>query len=419
MDHIVGLRCSLCGAEYKLDEITYVCPHHGDMGNVDVLYDYARIAKRFSREALAANSDPSIWRYLPLLPIQPETVARLVGHSAHPLARVGGTPLYAPARLREAISLPNLYVKDDGRNASASFKDRASAVAIAKAIELGCKMVCAASTGNAASSLACLSAGIGLGNIIFVPETAPEAKIAQLLIFGATVLAVKGNYDAAFDLSIAASKEFGWYCRNTGYNPYTVEGKKTVSFEICEQLSWLAPDRIFVSVGDGNIITGVYKGLQNLLGLGWIDKMPKIMGVQSELSAACANAWKAGTEIITPVSATTIADSISVDLPRDGVRAVRAVRESDGAYITVSDEEILQAIPILGKLAGVFAEPAGSTAYAGLAKAMRQGLVLPDETIVVIVTGNGLKDVRSAIKVAGKPVSIAPTLDEVKRVIKA
>jgi threonine synthase len=418
MDHVIGFKCSLCDAEYTLDEITYVCPQHGDMGNLDVVYDYARIGKAFLRQSLAENHDASIWRYLPLLPVRPETAARLTGDSTHPLARVGGTPLYAPARLRRAIGLPHLYIKDDGRNASASFKDRASAVAIAKAVELEGEIVCAASTGNAASSLACLSAGIGLGNIIFVPETAPEAKIAQLLIFGATVLAVKGNYDAAFDLSVAASKEFGWYCRNTGYNPYTVEGKKTVSFEMCEQLGWSAPDRIFVSVGDGNIITGVYKGLQNLLALGWIDKMPKIMGIQSELSAACAHAWQAGTETITPVKATTIADSISVDLPRDGVRAVRAVRESDGAYITVSDEEILQAIPTLGKLAGVFAEPAGSTAYAGLAKAVKQGLISPDETIVVIVTGNGLKDVRSAIKVAGKPISIAPTLDEVKRVIR-
>lgn len=418
MNHIMGLRCSLCGAEYQLNEITYVCPHHGDMGNVDVIYDYALIRKTVQRAGLAANPDFSIWRYLPLLPVQPQTLDKLIRASTHPLARVGGTPLYAPARLREAIGLPRLYIKDDGRNASASFKDRASAVAIARAVELGREVICAASTGNAASSLACLSAGIGLRNIIFVPQTAPEAKIAQLLIFGATVLAVQGNYDAAFDLSIAAGKEFGWYCRNTGYNPYTVEGKKTVSFEICEQLNWQAPDRIFVSVGDGNIITGVYKGLQNLLAIGWIDRMPRVMGVQSELSAACANAWRAGTETITPVQATTIADSISVDLPRDGVRAVRAVRESDGAFITVSDEEILQAIPALGKLAGVFAEPAGAAAYAGLVKAVQQGQVSPDETIVVIVTGNGLKDVRSAIRVAGQPVSIAPTLDEVRRVLK-
>ncbi len=417
MKHIAGLRCSLCGAEYQLDEMPYVCPRHGDMGNLDVVYDYAHIRKTFSRADLAENHDPSIWRYLPLLPVKPETLDRLTEDSTHPLARVGGTPLYAPARLQEAIGLPHLYIKDDGRNASASFKDRASAVTIVKAIELGNDIVCAASTGNAASSLACLSAGIGLRNIIFVPETAPEAKIAQLLIFGATVLAVKGNYDAAFELSLAASKAFGWYCRNTGYNPYTVEGKKTVSFEICEQLGWQSPDRIFVPVGDGNIITGVYKGLQNLLALGWIDRMPRLMGVQSELSAACAQAWQAGTETITPVSATTIADSISVDWPRDGVRAIRAVRETNGVYITVSDAEILQAMVALGQLAGVFAEPAGATAYAGLVKAVQQNMVTEDEVIVVLVTGNGLKDIRSAIRVAGRPLNIAPALDEVKHLL--
>ncbi len=417
MDHIVGFKCSLCGAEFAPDRLTYVCPHHGDEGNLDIVYDYARLAKSFSRAELAANRDPSIWRYLPLLPVRPETLARLSDDSTHPLMHVGGMPLYAPARLRQAAGLPRLYLKDDSRNPSASFKDRASAVAVVKAVELGREIVCAASTGNAASSLACLSAGIGLRNIIFVPQTAPEAKIAQLLIFGAAVLAVKGNYDAAFELSIAASKEFGWYCRNTGYNPYTVEGKKTVAFEICEQLGWQVPDWVCVPVGDGNIITGVHKGLQNLLALGWIERMPRLLGVQSELSAACANAWQAGTATVAPVKASTIADSISVDLPRDGVRAVRAVRETDGAYVTVGDEAILQAISTLGRLAGVFAEPAGATAYAGLLQALTQKLVSPDETIVVLVTGNGLKDVRSAIRVAGEPLRIEPALDEVKRVL--
>jgi threonine synthase len=417
MDHVVGFKCSLCGAEYGLDQLDYVCPHHGDAGNLDMVYDYARLTKSFSRAELAAKRDPSIWRYMPLLPVQSETLAALVGDSTHPLAHVGGTPLYAPGRLRQAVGLPRLYLKDDSRNPSASFKDRASAVAIVKAVELGREVVCAASTGNAASSLACLSAGIGLRNIIFVPRAAPEAKIAQLLIFGATVLAVEGNYDAAFELSIAASKEFGWYCRNTGYNPYTVEGKKTVAFEICEQLGWQAPDWVCVPVGDGNIITGVHKGLQDLLALGWIERMPRLLGVQSELSAACANAWQAGTATVAPVKASTIADSISVDMPRDGVRAVRAVDETGGAYVTVSDDAILQAISVLGKLAGVFAEPAGAIAYAGLLQALAQGLVSPEETIVVLVTGNGLKDVRSAIRVAGEPVRIEPALEKVRRAL--
>jgi threonine synthase len=250
--------------------------------------------------------------------------------------------------------------------------------------------------------------------------------VAQLLIFGARVLLVRGNYDQAFELSFQAARAFGWYCRNTGYNPFTREGKKTASFEICEQLTrlrqpagagWRAPDRIFVSVGDGNIISGLHKGLQDLAGLGWIDRMPKLMGVQAEGSAAVARAWAAGTEIITPVSAQTLADSIAVDLPRDGVRAVRAARDTGGAYLAVSDEEILAAIAALGREAAVFAEPAGAAAYAGLVKAMAQGLVRSDETIVVVNTGSGLKDVRAATRAAPAPAVIEPTLAAVKRVI--
>jgi len=245
------------------------------------------------------------------------------------------------------------------------------------------------------------------------------------LIYGSRVMLVKGNYDQAFDLCLAASKEFGWYCRNTAYNPYTVEGKKTAAFEICEQLSidneqssihnWRAPDRIFVSVGDGNIISGLWKGLRDLAALGWIDQMPRLMGVQAEGSAACYNAWKAGTEKITPVNAQTIADSISADIPRDGVRAVRAVRETGGAYLTVSDDEILAAIRDLARAEAVFAEPAGAAAYAGLTKAVRAGMVKSDETIVCLITGSGLKDIASAMRVAGEGTRVEPTLEAVRK----
>jgi threonine synthase len=236
-------------------------------------------------------------------------------------------------------------------------------------------------------------------------------------MFGAEVLLIKGNYDQAFDLCLQASREFGWYCRNTGYNPFTVEGKKTAALEICEQLNWQAPDRIFVSVGDGNIISGIHKGLKDLHTLGMIDKVPKLMGVQASGSAACANAWRHHTEKITPVSAQTLADSISVDLPRDGVRAVRAVAHTGGAYITVSDDEILAAMRGLARQAAVFSEPAGATAYAGLLKALKNKLVERDETVVVLITGNGLKDVKSAIKAAGQATKIEPTLDAVKSLV--
>ncbi len=258
---------------------------------------------------------------------------------------------------------------------------------VARAREIGAEVIVTASTGNAGAALAGMSAAVGQKAVIFAPKSAPPAKVAQLLVFGAKVILVDGTYDEAFDLTIKAAQEFGWYCRNTGYNPFTAEGKKTAALEIWEwynqKKEWMAehgeavsdvPLTVFVSVGDGNIISGIHKGFKDLLALGWMEKMPRIIGVQAEGSAAIANAFHAGTEKIIPVSAKTIADSISVDLPRDGVRAVRAARETGGTYIQVSDEEILQAIAALGPL-GIFAEPAGATAYAGLVRAAGQEIV--------------------------------------------
>ena len=419
MNHVLGLKCVLCGAEYGVDEVLYVCPRHGDEGILDVIYDYERIRPRLTRERLAADPTPSIWRYLPLLPVDPVTLDSLRNGTlpTHPLFRVGWTPLYRARNLERKLGLAELYVKDDGRNPSASFKDRASAVGILKALELGRDVIAAASTGNAASSLATLSASVGIRNIIFVPAAAPQAKIAQLLIYGAQVLAVKGTYDQAFDLCLVAAREFDWYSRNTAYNPYLSEGKKTAALEICEQLGWRAPDRIFVGVGDGCIIGGLWKGLRDLLALGLIDRMPKLMGVQAEGSQAMAKAWREGIppEQMTPQPAETIADSIAAGLPRDRVKAMRAVQETDGAYIAVSDKEILAAMKELARGAGVFAEPAGSAPYAGLVKAREQGLVGDDERVVVIATGNGLKDVASAMKATGEPYRIPPEIEAVRK----
>jgi len=410
MEHILGLKCSLCGREYGLNEIEYVCPKHGDAGNVEVVYDLKKVARQLSKRKLADDPGMSIWRYRALLPIEPDSPAL-------PL-QIGWTPLYHARQLGQALDLPRLYIKDDGRNPTASFKDRASAVAVVKARELGRDVITTASSGNAGAALAGMAASVHQPAVIFVPQTAPEAKVAQLLMFGANVLLVKGTYDQAFDLCLEASREFGWYCRNTGYNPFTLEGKKTAALEICEQLKWKAPDRIFVSVGDGNIISGLHKGLKDLHALGWIETMPKLMGVQAAGSAACYNAWRHHTEKITPVDAETIADSISVGLPRDGVRAVRAAAQTGGAYLTVTDEEILDAMRVLARQAAVFAEPAAATAYAGLVKALQRGLVERDETVVVLITGNGLKDVKSAIKAAGQAQRIEPDIEALKRLWK-
>lgn len=425
------LQCTLCGKTYAPDAVKYVCPDHGADGILDVVYDYNQINRVTSPARISASLDNSIWRYWDLLPLK--------NRAAVPPLQVGWTPLYHAKFLGAQLGLKQLYLKDDGRNPTASFKDRASAVVVAQARELGVEIITTASSGNAGAALAGCAASAHLPAVIFVPKTAPLAKIAQLLIFDARVFLVDGTYDQASDLCLAASQEFGWYCRNTAYNPYTTEGKKTGALEICEQLAvisnqlsvvsnqysvsslqspvskWLAPDRIFVSVGDGNIISGIWKGLRDLYALGWIEKMPKLMGIQAEGSAACYNAWAASTDIITPVDAATIADSISVGLPRDGRRAVRAVRETNGEFITVSDEEMLDAMRVLGRGEAVFAEPAAATAYAGLVKAVRAQKIDADERIVVVITGNGLKDIPNAVRAAGQARVIEPTLDAVRK----
>jgi threonine synthase len=408
-----GYRCSLCGRDYSPGEVIYTCPADG--GNLNVVLDYLAINRQFNPANIFTSDEQSLWRYLPILPvIDPGAIST-------PLYKAGQTPVYTAGRLANDLGLSSLWVKDESRNPTASFKDRASAIVVARAREIDAEIVVTASTGNAGAALAGMSAAIGQKAVIFAPRTAPPAKIAQLLIYSATVYLVDGSYDDAFDLTIQASDEFGWYCRNTGYNPFTAEGKKTAALEIWEWMAHLNPIltkplSVFVSVGDGNIISGLHKGFMDLEKLGWIENTPRIFGVQAEGSAAIANAYFSGTEKITPIAAHTIADSISVDLPRDGVRAVRAARETGGGFVIVSDDEIVLAIAELGKV-GIFAEPAGAAAYAGLVKAVQTALIKPDEPVLVINTGSGLKDVRAAMQAVKKPLIIEPTLTALKKVI--
>jgi len=411
MSKFTGYRCSICKIVYKPGEITYTCHHDG--GNLDVILDYEGIRNKYHAEDITSRADTSLWRYAPLLPV-PE-----VEGEGTPLHAAGWTPVFNMDRLAGKLGLKQLWLKDESRNPTASFKDRASAIVVARAKEIKAEVVVTASTGNAGAALAGMAAAVGQEAVIFAPKSAPPAKVAQLLVFGAKVMLVDGTYDDAFDLTVKASQEFGWYCRNTGYNPFTAEGKKTAAFEIWEYMQeaiGTAPYTIFVSVGDGNIISGIHKGFKDLMELGWIESMPRIIGVQADGSAAIANAFRAGTEEIVPVSATTLADSISVDLPRDGVRAVRAARDTGGTYITVSDEEILSAIAELGRV-GVFAEPAGATSYAGLVKAAGEGVVGGDEHILVLNTGSGLKDVKAAMQAVSEAPIIEPTLEAVKKLL--
>lgn len=409
-DDFIGYQCSLCGKEYEPADVLYTCPDDG--GNLDVILDYAAIRRKTTVNQIIGSHEESLWRYLPLLPVSDP------GGADTPLHAAGWTKVYQPPLLSQSLHLRHFWLKDEGRNPTASFKDRASAILVARAREIGAEVIVTASTGNAGAALAGMAAAVGHKAVIFAPKTAPPAKIAQLLVFGAEVILVNGTYDQAFDLAVEASDKFGWYCRNTGYNPFTAEGKKTASFEIWEQIVKPHPElrqpiNVFVSVGDGNIISGLHKGFKDLMALGWIDAMPKLFGVQSTGSAAVANAYFNHSETIVPVQATTLADSISVDLPRDGVRAIRAATQTEGAYLTVTDDEIVSAIAQIGK-AGIFAEPAGAAAYAGLIKAIANGMVSIDDPVVVINTGSGLKDVRAAsMAVAAAPV-IEPDFNSLK-----
>lgn len=410
-----NLRCITCMAEYRPDELDYTCPNCGTrFGTLEVIYDYAAIKKIFSRESLNKDGKDSLWRYLPILPIKKP-------HFIQPL-KVGWTPLYRFDALAKEYGCKVLYIKDDGRNPTASYKDRASCIAVIKAQEKKAKVITCASTGNAASSLAGFAAATELSTVIFVPKTAPEAKIAQLLIYGAHVFAVEGSYDQAFDLCLSVAEKYGWYNRNSAINPYLVEGKKTGALEIAEQLTWQVPDKVLVPVGDGSIISGIYKGFYDLVQLGFIEAIPQIIGVQAQGANAIEQAFakSSGDQVFLAdlEHAETVADSISVGKPRDVVRAVKYVRRCKGFFISVSDQEILSAIGELAQKAGIFAEPAAAASYAGFVKLASLGQLRADERIVILITGNGLKDIAAARKVVGKPYVIQPELCEVERIVK-
>ncbi len=408
---VIGLCCVRCGLRQAQDFTGYTCPDCGDEGILDVEYDYGRARQQLSADLLAREMRRDIWRYGALLPASPP--------EPWPGLPVGDTPLFRAARLGTYLGLDHLLVKHDGLLPTGSLKDRASAVAIAQALERGKDIVAGASTGNAASSLAGLAAAAGLRAVIFVPESAPAPKLAQLRTYGALVVAVRGTYDEAFDLCLAATRRFGWYSRNTAYNPVLSEGKKTVAFEVCEGLRWRPPDWIAVSVGDGCILGGVGKGLRDLKELGLISRLPRLLGVQAEGSAAIYNAFLDGARTAEPVRPDTLADSISVGQPRDARKALAAIRDTCGQMIAVSDEAIIEGGHLLGGLAGVFAEPAASTALAGVLAARHEGEIRPGDTVVVLVTGNGLKDPQTTALSTSEPLSVPPDEGALDTVLSA
>ncbi|OEH84271.1 threonine synthase [Desulfuribacillus stibiiarsenatis] len=407
MKKLLGFTCTICNKDLEWNPSTYTCPSCGTEGILDVKYDYEFLKGHIDKKYFAENKNYTMWRYAPLMSIE--------GKKLKQTLKVGWTPLYRSERLAKHLGLEKLYIKDDGLNPTGSLKDRASAVAVAKAMEAGWDTIACSSTGNAASSLAGNAASMGLKTVIFVPERAPQGKVAQLLIYGANVISVKGNYQQTFEMSAAAIEKWGWYNRNAAINPHLVEGKKTVSLEIAEQLEWQVPDWVVVSVGDGCTVAGVYKGFYDLHQIGLIDRIPKILAVQA---AGCSPLYKAFLENkpFEPTEENTIADSIAVGVPRNPIKALRAVKDSQGTYITVTDEEILAAMKLLGSLEGIFGEPAGVTGLAGLIKALQEQTIVSTESVAFICTGNGLKDVQNAIQAAGEPLKLEPDVKELDKI---
>ncbi len=403
-------KCTNCGKEYSTTEVMYLCEPCSKENNtttppkgvLKVFYNYQNI-----RNSISGFKDLKKTGFVDLLPI--------VNTDSLPILRVGKTPLYTINKI-DSKSLPfSIHLKDDSQNPTFSFKDRASALVSAFAKENKLSTIVAASTGNAGSSLAGMCASQDQQAIIVVPETAPLAKLTQIIMYGAKIVPVKGTYDEAFDLSVKATERFGWYNRNTAFNPLTIEGKKTVSFELFEQLNFKIPDRIFVPVGDGVIISGVYKGFEDLLLLGLIDRMPTIVAVQSAGSDNLVR--NVGKKEFQIKSSTTIADSISVDIPRNFYMAQQFIQKYQGESIIVLDEEIMEASKILSRNTGIFAEPAATTAFAGLLHYQSQGKLLENSNNVVLLTGSGLKDLKSVSNMLKIPESIYPTVENLQKIL--
>lgn len=377
--NLFTLRCLHCHASYFPYQVSYYCPKCELHGVLDLVYDYEHIGLKFKRD-LETNSVFNMWRYRSVLPVDTQEFM--------PHLHIGGSPLYKLGRTDQN----HIFIKDDSRNPSGSLKDRASVLAVMLATSMGIKTIATASTGNAAAALACMSAGSSIHCVIFVPTNASREKLAQIRVYGAEVIEVEGGYDEAFAACHIACKNNGWYNRSTGINSYMSEGKKTVAFEICEQMQWHVPDRVFIPVGNGCIVGAVYKGFHELQLMGCIDRIPKIVGVQATGGDFMYHAWKLGTGLQNTkvIPAHTLASSISVALPRDRIKALRAIEKSGGEFISVSDQQIFKAVVDLAQNAGVFAEPGAAAAYAG---AQKWGVFNSNETAVVLVTGSGLKDI--------------------------
>jgi threonine synthase len=400
MAHVHGLRCRECGRDYEVAPI-YTC--EWCFGPLEVAYDYDAIAASISRESVAAGP-ASIWRYAALLP---------VGQPGAETLPAGWTPLVRADRLAAELGLGELWIKDDTRNPTNSFKDRVVAVALAKALEFGHKTIACASTGNLANAVAAAAARVGLSSYVFIPADLESAKVLTTSVYGGNVVAIDGNYDDVNRLCAELADAHPWAFVNINVRPFYAEGSKTIAFETAEQLGWQVPDHVVVPIGSGSLLTKVRKGFEELHKVGLLDEAPelRVSGAQATGCSPVATAFAERSDSIRPVKPSTIAKSLAIGNPADGYYALDAIRTSGGAAVAVTDDEIVEGIRLLARTEGIFGETAAGVTIATLARLAADGVVRPDERVVAYVTGHGLKTLDALAGDGGPTATIAPTLD--------
>jgi threonine synthase len=409
VDFVSGLRCRECGRTYPAEAL-HVCDFC--FGPLEVTYDYEKVAATISRQRIEAGPR-SIWRYADLLPVSDPAPVDL---------GAGFTPLVRADRLAAELGLGELWIKDDTANPTGSFKDRVVSVALTKARQLGFKIAACASTGNLANSVAAHAARAGMDSVVLIPHDLEQAKVTMTSVYGARVFAVQGSYDDVNRLCAElTSEQPEWAFVNVNVRTYYAEGSKTLAFEVAEQLGWQAPDHVVVPIGSGSQLTKVAKGFKELYQVGLLDEEPsvRVSGAQAEGCAPVATAFAEGTDVIRPVKPHTIAKSLAIGNPADGWYALDTIRKSGGSCAAVTDAEVLDGIRLLARTEGIFAETAGGVTIATLAKLAAQGIVRPDERVVAMITGHGLKTVEALADYVGPTATIAPTLDSFAQAVAA
>jgi threonine synthase len=398
------LRCVSCQKEFNPRKLIFTCDKCGE--KLDVVYDYDAIGRTLRRTDLEERRGTACLKYHEMLPIFDIKKVPSLGE--------GGTPLIQCRRLGEELGLRELYGKDETRNPTGVFKDRASIMAVNKALEFERKVTAIASTGNAAASMAAHAAKAGLQCNVFVPESTPIGKLSQSISYGARVIKVKGNYDQAYDLANEACEAFGWYNCNPATNPFRTEGKKTTAYELCEQFNWEPPDWVIVPIGNGCNLAGVWKGFKEFYQLGFISKKPRMIGIQPTGSSPVVTAYKKNSTSFEPVLPDTVAGALAVGKPRNYIKTFNSLRESNGVAESVTDDEILEAQSLLASKEGIFAEPGGAAPVAGVIKLIGTGVIGRHDKVCCVITGNGLKDPEAALRKGLKPSLIEPTLEALR-----